>query len=100
MSNGIAHLMQSMGELLYQALWTIVAGFAVIGATFYGGPLVYSAWKDVARRHAQKRAAAASIARETAEGIAAIETFLATQAPVSEPTEPTSRRQERDPRRS
>jgi hypothetical protein len=75
-------------------MWVILGGFAVIGAAFYGGPLLVASWQDASQARARRRARAAAITREAAEGIADIEAFLTRRTPPPDHAEEPADRQE------
>lgn len=86
MNSRSAQLVHTMLDLLRPLLWTFVTGFAVLGATFYGGPAVY-AWQKTLPPARHGRADDDLVAKEAATGIADIEAFLAQRSPAPRPFE-------------
>lgn len=106
MSYGYAQLVHAVFDAIRNAMWMIVSGFAVIGATFYGGAGLYAYWQKAGTPASRREDTSAgdtrasdkrAVAREAAEGIAEIEAFLATEVLKTRPTEaPQAERKRRN----
>lgn len=81
MSYASVHLMHTMLDALRYVLWVMVSGFAILGATFYGGMGVCAVWQKAGPPARRRRSDAAAIAKEAATGIVEIEAFLAEHSP-------------------
>lgn len=75
-----AHAMSILLDVIRKAWWSMVAGFAVLGAAYYGGATVSSAWRRAALA-TPSEPADVDVESEAARGIAEIESFLAGASP-------------------
>lgn len=79
MGPSAALLTHTLFDALRYLAQTMLLGFAIVGAVFCGGTLVYGAWHRHGRNSARATALDDSVAREAAVGITEIEAFLSTQ---------------------